>query len=321
MKKRSFLSSTAFSAICGGALFAVAALVLSHRAEGRRVTHAASSNPVAGKADASLLPSGEAMADWAPREAPVVYVRKNLFELINGGADQYLDYGFQKLLHAEYARKDDPRRFLTIDLYDMGTPEGAFGIYGYERGDRPSNEAVGEEGIVLTTSLAFRRGRYYVKIETNDLSGATARAARPIALRTASLIPGPPGRIEAIEAFPADHLVAGSHRLILQNPLGLQSLPRAYLADYALQGRKATLFLAPLESADRARLAVEGLRKELEDRWTVESRPGGLSARAREGRERIVARQAGAHVAGIRGELDDSEATKILDSLQANIGR
>lgn len=324
MKKRPFLDSVPSAVGAGVFLFAATALLLSWRAEGLRVTRpapGASSIPPGTRSETSLLPSGDALAGWTPSAPPSVFTPKDLFELINGGADMYVEYGFLKLLHAEYRKEADPKTTLTIDLYDMATPANAFGIYTYERGDRPSNEAVGDEGILSTASLAFRRAGFYVKIETNDLSGATARAAKPLALRIADLIPGPPGKVAALDRFPAEGLVPGSARLVPRAPSGLASVGRAFLADYALSGRKGTLFFSGPESSERGRHDLEGLRKELESRWTVEARPGALSARGKESDEVLVVREAGPHLIGIRGDLDVAEACKILDALQNNLGR
>ncbi len=322
MKKRAFHSSVSFSILCGTVLFAAVAAILSYRAEGRRVTFAAvPAGPDAAAGDSALLPSREVLEGWEPEGAPAVHSPQDLFELINGGADLYVEYGFRKLLHAEYRKASDSKLRLTVELYDMGTPEGAFGIYSYERGDRLSNEEVGDEGILSSASLAFRRGRYFVKIETNDLSGAAAKAARPVAAAIAAGIPGPSGRIEALELFPKEGLVAGSPRLILQGATGFPALGRAYLADYTFQGRKGTFFFSVHESAERAVQALEKLRADLGDAWTAEPGAGPVVARAREGKERLAVRAAGRHVAGIRGELDETEMTRILDRFQDKIGR
>lgn len=324
MKKRPFLDSVPFALGAGTLLFAAAALLLSWRAEGLRVTRSApGATPAPREAppETSYLPSGDALVGWIPSAPPSVFTPKDLFELINGGADMYVEYGFRKLVHAEYRKASDPKTTLTLGLYDMATPANAFGIYTYERGDRPSNEDVGDEGILSTASLAFRRAGFYVKIETNDLTGATARAAKPLALRMAALIPGPPGRVAALDRFPGEGLVPGSARLVPRAPAGLESVGRSFLADYSLAGRKGTLFFSGPESSEPGRRDLEGLRKELESRWTVEARAGALTARGKESGEILEIREAGAHLIGIRGDLDAAEARKILDALQNNLGR
>ena len=45
---------------------------------------------------------------------------------MNGGADQFLEYGVSKLVTRDVVYKGNE---YTIDIYDMPTPEDAFGIY------------------------------------------------------------------------------------------------------------------------------------------------------------------------------------------------
>ncbi len=321
MMRRSFHRSTAFSAICGAALFAAAAALLSIRAAGLRRTFDATSGGGAAHPEASFLPDGRHAGDWIPAGPRSTYTPKDLFELINGGADLVVEYGFQKLIRAEYRKVSDPKTSLAVEIYDMGTPEGAFGIYGFERGDRPSNETLGDEGIVSTASIAFRRGRYYVKMETSNLSGQAVRAARPLAERIASLIPGPPGRIEDVERLPREGLVPGTARLILHGPMGFASLPRTFLADYESLGRKYTLFFCTFESPERAKAGLEDLRKEAEARWTIEYAADILRGRARDGNHLLLARRHGRRLAGVNGDIDEPEALKKMDDLLAELGR
>jgi len=210
---------------------------------------------------------------------------------------------------------------MNLDLYDMGTAEGAFGIYSYERGDRPSNEEVGDEGVSLSSSLAFRRGRHYVKFETNDLSGTTIRSLRPAALRLASLLPGPPGRLEILELLPREGLVAGSARLLLHGPLGFESLGKTWLADYRRGDRRGTLFLCPHESGEAARAKMALLAEEMQGRWAVKSAATSLSGRRLEDGETIRVRIRGPFLAGITGTLQETEADGILEALPAESRR
>lgn len=319
MRKTTFFDSLTFSALLGTALFAGTAALLIRRADRCRVPPALPSESPDDLRGA--LPSGEAFADWAPAGSPATFTPADLFQLIDGGADLVIEYGFRRLLHAEYQKRSDPGIRLSIDLYDMGTPEGAFGIYGYERGERPSNETLGDEGIVLSSSLTFRKGRYYVKFETSDLTGTTIRSLRPAALQTASRLPGPAGRLEALDCFPPEGLVHGSARLLLHGALGIDTLGKTYLADYDLQGRKAVLFFCPLESEEAARRKLELLAGEMKDRWAVETGAASLSARHKESGERMYLRTRGPFVTGLRGDLDEAGAAAILERWKPVSGR
>jgi hypothetical protein len=65
-----------------------------------------------------------------PQAEASFYKPDTLYQYIDGGADVYLLYDFQVLLHQDFkAGAAD----ITADVYDMGKPEDAFGIYSAER--------------------------------------------------------------------------------------------------------------------------------------------------------------------------------------------
>ena len=49
-----------------------------------------------------------------------------LYGYMNGGADQFLEYGVNRLVARDLVYKDEE---FTLDIYDLPTPEDAFGIY------------------------------------------------------------------------------------------------------------------------------------------------------------------------------------------------
>lgn len=55
-----------------------------------------------------------------------VFVGKALYGFMNGGSDLYYEYGFEKLTAREVTYMGEE---FTVDVYQMATPEDAFGIY------------------------------------------------------------------------------------------------------------------------------------------------------------------------------------------------
>lgn len=55
-----------------------------------------------------------------------VFTGTGLYGFMNGGADQFLEYGVSKLTTRDVVYKGNE---YTIDIYEMPTPEDAFGIY------------------------------------------------------------------------------------------------------------------------------------------------------------------------------------------------
>lgn len=68
---------------------------------------------------------------YLPAQEPEVkrertFTGAGLYGFMNGGADQFLEYGVSKLVTRDIVYQGEE---YTIDIYDMPTPEDAFGIY------------------------------------------------------------------------------------------------------------------------------------------------------------------------------------------------
>ena len=93
-----------------------------------------------------------------------VYNRVNLFDYMNGEAEAYLPLGFH-LLYVSIYRTEKTDSRMVLEIYDMGTSDGAAGIlkkYSSEGGSSLSgigDAAWGDKGIVL-----FRQGKHFVRI-------------------------------------------------------------------------------------------------------------------------------------------------------------
>lgn len=55
-----------------------------------------------------------------------VFTGDGLYGFMNGGADLFLEYGVKSLINRDISYKNED---FTIDIYEMPTPEDAFGIY------------------------------------------------------------------------------------------------------------------------------------------------------------------------------------------------
>lgn len=55
-----------------------------------------------------------------------IFTGDGLYGFMNGGADLYLEYGVKSLINRDIVYKGEN---FTIDIYEMPTPEDAFGIY------------------------------------------------------------------------------------------------------------------------------------------------------------------------------------------------
>lgn len=73
----------------------------------------------------SLLAAETTPEGWKETERRE-YTRNDLYGYIDGGAEIFLEYGFQKLTLIRYGLGKEE---LNVELYRMDNPEGALGIY------------------------------------------------------------------------------------------------------------------------------------------------------------------------------------------------
>lgn len=96
---------------------------------------------------------------------------RRLFELINGGAEDYLALDFVKVGAREYRTDLEENPYLTLHVYDMSSPDSARSIFRKEgHGDRPS-AGIGDESRIGGGAMEFTLQGYYVKVRC-DLAGA-----------------------------------------------------------------------------------------------------------------------------------------------------
>ena len=94
----------------------------------------------------------------------IIYNRANLFDYMNGEAEAYFPFGFRLLYVSVYSSEKTDSR-MVLETYDMGTPEGAGGIFRKYSGEGGSpfpgigDSAWMDKGIVL-----FRQGSHFVRI-------------------------------------------------------------------------------------------------------------------------------------------------------------
>ena len=92
------------------------------------------------------------MDSWEPYDELMRYGADNLYDFINGGAEVYVEYGFAQVITQEYVKGDDS---IIFTIYEMGSPEAAFGIFSYNR--TPQKKAPTTVGAVSIIGLAVTR--------------------------------------------------------------------------------------------------------------------------------------------------------------------
>lgn len=186
----------------------------------------------------SLLPE---VSGWQHDGQPAFYVPENLFEYIDGAAENFLAYDFQELAIQNY--KNAAGAALTIEMYRHRDANAAFGIYSSEKPLAGNYLSIGAQGYSEEEILNFFSGSYYVKISGFELGNEKTKILEGVARSIAERIPDAGGMPSLLEAFPEQGKVKNSERFILKNFLGQPFLHSAFVADYAVEGRQFQVFI------------------------------------------------------------------------------
>jgi hypothetical protein len=179
----------------------------------------------------TLLPAGGQLPDWRQTFKPRFFQREDLFEYIDGAADQYLQYGFRMVLTADYAVSADSSS-ITIEIYCMSSPLLAFGIFAAERSAEEPKVDIGTAGYMGANVLNFCKGPYYIKITSFDLKKDMKPWMQEMGRSIAGRIAGDYALPELFSLFPAEDRVATADRYIPLDFLGQSYLKNGYRCDY-----------------------------------------------------------------------------------------
>ena len=221
----------------------------------------------AGTSSPAPIPTGiqERLAGLLPQPAEAgaksasgrQFYSSDLYRYIDGAADAFLGYDLVAMVHQEYEAKDAD---ITVDIYDMGTPLDAFGIYAAERSPSYHFLPLGTEGYVNDFILNFFQCEFYVKLSAFSDDGKSAPNLAPLAQAISARIGTEKLMPRALSILPAGHRVAHSEKFVNKAPLGHEFLSPAIEATYLIGGKQVLLLISKASDAAGATETVNQLR-------------------------------------------------------------
>jgi hypothetical protein len=237
---------------------------------------------------AAPLPVGS-----SSHRSPSFYGPDNLYEYMDGGADIFVLYGMKTLLHldAKVQAVD-----VTVDVFDMGSPDAAFGMYAAERSPAYDFIAMGAEGYRNTGIINFVQSRYYIKLAAFGDGADTVLGgwAKALSARIGSDTSLP----EMLAHLPSDRRKPHSEQYIPNDPLGHAFLGPAYVASYDFNGHESKLFVTLAQNAEDAQERLKQLQAHLAKTGECIAAPE-ISAGAIRGKNSFE----GSFVAKVQGRL------------------
>ena len=200
-----------------------------------------------------------------------VFVPENLWDFINGAADNYLALGFVDLHVAEYKKGKD---VIKVEIYRHRDHTMAFGIYASERSPSYRFLNLGSQGYTIDGIINFFKGNYYVKIRTFSKKPKTLQAEESLARRIEGMLAGETEMPLLLSRFPEDGKMPNEETFVNESVLGHQFLNNAFKATYKSGNDSFSIYLirsgSPDETLKTAKtyLAVGGMEPDpMENRY------------------------------------------------------
>ncbi|MCG6963228.1 MAG: hypothetical protein LJE95_08190 [Acidobacteria bacterium] len=228
----------------------------------------------------AAVPAPHPPSGWSSVAKPDVYSASNLYGYIDGGAELFLEVGFENLHVYKLTRGSQE---LGVDMYRMNSPESALAIYLAKCAPETPVAGLGFRNSGDRFQLGILRGRYFILINNFEGGESLVAPMKQVAINLAKQIPSSPHPIPV--PMPQQGLVTGSVRLVrgpfgLQpvytlgdgDVLGLHSKRWAVVADYRADERTWTLIRVDYGTPSAATAAMAFLSAHLDPYLKVVNR-------------------------------------------------
>jgi len=189
-----------------------------------------------------------------------VYHPGNLWDYIDGAADNYLNYHFEELHIAEYY-KGNKKVFFKVEIYRHESPLYAFGIYSSERSPDYHFINLGVQGFREESLIYFLKGPYYVKIITLQEGKRAERDIEVLAHKVETILAGTTRFPPELELFPENNKIANSERFIASDFLGHEFFDSVFTAQYKSGDVRFSMFFTRRSSTDGTKKILEAFYK------------------------------------------------------------
>ena len=257
-----------------------------------------------------LFPEQDEIPGWALAGDVQVFERDNLYDLVNGQADSFFAYGFERVDVQIY--ENAAGRQLRVEIWQMDSASNAYGLYTVSRSGEPvsiGNLADADPGrrVDFWQDRAFVRVFAYAPEEAATLEAFAENVSSALSSggQPPSLVEGLPGEglVERSEIFfhqessIQDYLWLGG-----VNILALGAETDGVLARYVLGDVSVRLLLVEYPDDAAAAGALDVL---------LASKVDGLSAAAVDE----------AYLGAVFGALPSTDAEKLVKSALDGVGR
>jgi hypothetical protein len=173
-----------------------------------------------------------------------------------------MPYGFDRMAAARYASEKNPTAGMDVEIYRMGSPLDAFGMYANYRQKEGRELGAAAESNLSGSQLFLYKGRHFVHIQVTGIDAAPDTLAE-CGRAVASLLPGTRNRPPELAVYDRTQIVKGTERYLPQSLLGYDFLNRGIMSDAVVEGMSLQIFLLLATTAESASAAFDGYRSQL----------------------------------------------------------
>lgn len=113
----------------------------------------------------SLLPEDGIIPNWNLKDSVETYYGEDLFMYINGGADLYLEYGFEEVAAGRYLNYMNNN--ILVDIYKMSSIDAAYGIYTVSSTSKGKPQDLGDQSLLYDYYLDLWKGPFFMRFTAN----------------------------------------------------------------------------------------------------------------------------------------------------------
>ncbi len=271
-----------------------------------------------------LLPAPGFAEGWAMEEGIAVYNPDTIADYINGEAELYFPYGFQACLSATYMHNGDSEDTITADLYVMGSPLDAFGIYSNYRYTDSKTVPVGTGGHGDEYQLMFYQNQFFVRLSASGEPENNPPILLACAKAISKAIPGKPVSPAPLDLMAVKGLNPSSLKYIGESLLGYAFFPKGLIGEVDVgTERPARAFIVFETSPEAAATALAKYTAYLKEEGaaidTISTAAGEVMATNDPLYKGAVVMQAGKHILGVIGLAEHDTGVPVLEALHKQV--
>ncbi len=231
-------------------------------------------------------------------EADQTFDAETIFDYIDGAGEVYRSYNMKFLVSRRFHKDGKPD--IVVDLFDMGSPEDAYGVFTHDLDGEDAG--VGQGSNYKAGLLSFWKDRYFLSVYAEEETAETKGLVFELGRRIDNAIPGRGKTPDLLRLLPADGLDAGRVRFFHNHSvlnyhffvadrdiLLLEQTALAVLAPYSTAGGHSYILVVGYPDGAKAARAYgsfaknympdaekSGIVRTEDKRWTASAKAGDI---------------------------------------------